>query len=63
MKKISVLLIIVILSLSLTGCQLAVTDNIDSITNSDNISEADLGYIPIRFNSEIYDSETRELVD
>lgn len=61
MKKISVLLIIILFSLSLTGCQLAVieTDNTDDTSLSSDKS----GYIPIRFNYSILDGELIDVSD
>lgn len=57
MKKMSVLLLMFIFTLSLTGCQLATTETTNSSTEITNGGGLNIG-VPIEFNFETYDSST-----
>lgn len=63
MKKFSIILVFSIFVLFLSGCQLAVTEDLTSGLITDDQSDEYLGYIPVRFNYSIYNNETSQMED
>lgn len=58
MKKINIILLLVILTISLTGCQLAVTEGTDNSTDFIDVGDLNMA-VPIEFKFKVYD-ETSE---